>query len=251
MPRTSPTSRAHRTLITGVVALLVALGLGLTRPDPAAAAVTQLHGYRATVLGWTSWYGSYGMGPVGPAFCIDHGIRAPDPAFSYVPADLSGVPAATRSAMGWVVGAHGHGTDRVRHAAVMLVLHDLMGARYPQGRIDVDRLTTAQLAGFGGAEATIIERARAMKAEGLARAHLRGTLRLSATLTGRAGDGTTTLTVSVRDADGRAVPGITVTLQATGASLPAGSIVTGQDGRAHLRLRPGAGAVRVQSTATV
>ena len=70
--------------------LAASLLLGLA-PTPAGAVVTPLHGYRATVDGFTSWYGSYGMAGLGTAWCIDHGIRAPDPAFAYRAADLSAV----------------------------------------------------------------------------------------------------------------------------------------------------------------
>ena len=64
----------------------------------------------------------------------------------------------------------------------MLVLHDLRGATYPFGRLDVDTLTPAQLAGFGGHEAEVIARARAIKADALAHAGRRAPLVLRVTL---------------------------------------------------------------------
>ena len=114
------------------------------------------------------------------AWCIDHGSHVPDPAFSYTPTALGSVPADTRAAMAWVVGVPGRGTDRVGHAAVMLVLHDLMGAPATLlGPLDLDRLTVRRMAGFDGLEGRVLERARLLKADGLAHRHLRGPLTLS------------------------------------------------------------------------
>ena len=61
----------------------------------------------------------------------------------------------------------------------MLALHDLMGASYPSGRLDVDRLPVTRLAGFGGAEARVLAEARRLKADGFRHAHLRGPLALT------------------------------------------------------------------------
>ena len=47
----------------------------------------------------------------------------------------------------------------------MLVMHNLRGAVYPAGRLDVHSLTVAQMAGFGGHEAEVIAQARAIKAD--------------------------------------------------------------------------------------
>src|SRR5690554_6351385 len=120
----SPSRRARWAWLA-VALLVAAAGLHVVGPAPASAAVTRLHGFRATVDGWTSWYGSYGMGQLGPGWCIDHGSRAPDPAFRYAPTDLASVPPDVRAAIGWVVGRHGQGSDAVTHAAVMLAVHDL------------------------------------------------------------------------------------------------------------------------------
>ena len=59
------------------------------------------------MLGWTSWYGSYGMGSLGSAWCIDHGLHAPDPAFDYVPTCRADLDADTAAAISWIVTAHG------------------------------------------------------------------------------------------------------------------------------------------------
>ena len=64
-------------LVAALVALAAGaalLGLGASAP-PAFATVTHRDGFEATVLGWTSWYGSYDLGPLGAGWCIDHGLR--------------------------------------------------------------------------------------------------------------------------------------------------------------------------------
>lgn len=248
MVRRARSRPARRPLAIGLAALLAAGALHLLRPDPAAAAVTHLHGYRATVDGFTSWYGSYGMADLGTAWCIDHGIRAPDPAFRYAPADLSAVPASTRAAMGWAVATHGQGTDPVVHAALMLALHDLMGARYPSGRLDVDRLGVHRLAGFGGREAQVLATARAIKADGLAHQGLLGPLSLTLEVGGLDEGGEATVTAAVRDAGGQGVGGVAIELSGAGLS---GSQVTAADGTVTTRVRGAAEAASVQAGATV
>ncbi|HEV8115701.1 MAG TPA: hypothetical protein VGP53_05640, partial [Acidimicrobiales bacterium] len=247
MPSPRP---VRRLLITGLTLLLAASALVVSRPDPATAAVTHRYGFRATVQGFSSWYGSYGMGPLGTAWCIDHGIRSPDPAFAYAVADLSAVGAETRAAMAWVVGSHGQGTDRVTHAAVMLVLHDLMAAHYPYGRLDVDRLTTRGLAGFDGQEGAVLERARLLKADGLLHGHLRGPLGISVTMTATGGGGTS-VTVAVRDAGGQPVPGVAVQVDAPRGRLVSGGGTTGGDGTWRTTARPGTLPLTLEARATV
>ena len=217
-------------LTTGLV--LCCAAVGLHRPPPSAgAAVTPRTGYRATVLGWSSWYGSYDMGMLGPAWCIDHGLHAPDPAFRYLPVRASDLDADRRAAMAWAVAERGGGDDPVDAAAVMLVLHDLRGASYPFGTLDVDRLRPAELAGFDGHEAEVIARARDLKADAWAHRHLRAPFHLSVELQPAAGlDGT--VVAQVVDAAGTAVPGAGVALTAHGATVeaPTGGS-TAADGR--------------------
>ena len=235
MPAPRP---VRRLAVAGAALVAIALLLAVRSPTPATAAVTPLYGYRATVDGFTSWYGSYGMAGLGTGWCIDHGSRAPDPAFAYRPADLSAVPLRTRTAMAWVLGRHASGTDRVRHAAVMLVLHDLMGARYPSGPLDVDRLPVARLAGFAGREAAVLDEARRLKADGRRHAHLRGPLRLGVRL-GSPGAERVSITVTALDAGGRPVAGLPVSLDATtGTPLGVASGTTDADGRLVTFARP-------------
>lgn len=238
----------RRPLALGLAALVAAGALQVLRPDPAAAAVTHLHGFRATVDGFTSWYGSYGMASLGTAWCIDHGIRAPDPAYRYAPADLSAVPASTLAAMAWAVASHGQGTDPVVHAALMLALHDLMGARYPSGRLDVDRLGVQRLAGFGGREAQVLATARAIKADGLAHQGLRGPLALHVEVSALDAAGEATVTAAVRDASGQGVGGMAIELSGAGLG---GRNVTAPDGTVTARVRGAAEPGVVQASATV
>ena len=176
-PAPVPPSRWRwRLLLLGVV--LSTVGACLVPARWARAEVVHQQGYEATVLGWTSWYGSYSLAGLGQAWCIDHGLRAPDAALGYAPTGPPGVPATTRTAMAWLVSTAGRAPSRLDAAAIMLVLHDLVGAIYPGGRLDLRHLTTAQLAGFDGQEAALLDRARALEADALAHGGLVGPLRL-------------------------------------------------------------------------
>ena len=123
----APRLRGQRVVLVAAALLLLAgaAALGVASPpDAAEASVTPSRGFRATVLGWSSWYGSYAMGSIGSAWCIDHGLRAPDPSFRYVPTAAPDLDPGTGAAISWIVTAHG-GADPLDAAAVMLVLHDL------------------------------------------------------------------------------------------------------------------------------
>lgn len=239
-------ARARRWL--AVALLVAAAGLQLVAPRPAAAAVTRLHGFWATVDGWTSWYGSYGLGDLGPGWCIDHGSRAPDPAFRYAATDLAGVPEDVRAAVGWVVGRHGHGADPVAHAAGMLAVHDLMGARYPSGRLDVDRLTPARTAGFGPQAGAVLDRARQLKAEGLAHRHLRGPLALALTPGEPQPDGRRPVVVRLHDRLDQGVGGVAVTLTWPGRTQV---LTTDARGTATVVLGPSGAPTEVRAAAVV
>ena len=126
MPAPRP---AQRLAVAGLTLVLAAIALlGLPAPR-ASAVVSPRYGYRATVDGFTSWYGSYGMAGLGTAWCIDHGIHAPDPAFAYREADLTTIPPRTRTAMAWVLGRYATGTDRVRHAGLPRAVRTLVELR--------------------------------------------------------------------------------------------------------------------------
>jgi LPXTG-motif cell wall-anchored protein len=230
---------AQRLAVAGLTLVLAAIALLALPAQRASAVVTPRYGYRATVDGFTSWYGSYGMAGLGTAWCIDHGIHAPDPAFAYRAADLTTIPPRTRTAMAWVLGRYATGTDRVRHAAVMLVLHDLMGATYPSGRLDVDRLAISRLAGFGGREADVLAQARALKRDGLQHAHLRGAVLLRVRVGTPDARGAAPVTVGLTDAAGQPIAGIPVALAASaGTTLVAPSLVTDATGTARTIARP-------------
>ena len=211
--------RPRHLLATACLALAVTALVVLGRlASPAEARVTPRVGFRATVLGWTSWYGSYDLGALGPAWCIDHGLTAPDPAFAYLPTSLPDVDADTAAALSWAVSVHGVGNDPVEAAAVMLAVHDLRHASYPSGRLDVDVLTPHQLAGFGGQEAAVIDRARAIKADALAHARFRGPFHLTATIERPEADHPN-LVATLTDAAGTPVPGAGVHIDAIDAEV--------------------------------
>ena len=209
---------------------LIALGVGAMATSVARAAVTPRVGFRATVLGWSSWYGSYDLGLAGVGWCIDHGLHAPDPAFRYLPAVPSDLSDDQRAAMAWAVTAHVNADDPIESAAVMLVLHDLRGASYPLRRLDVDTLTPNVLSEFGGHENDIITTARARKAEALAHQHLRAPFSVRIDVSPPVG-GSGQLTGTVVDATGTPVEGAGLSMEATGVSLsPATSVATRADG---------------------
>ncbi|MFN8041412.1 MAG: hypothetical protein U0Q07_19500 [Acidimicrobiales bacterium] len=237
-------ARRRRRLALLLVAVVAAAGLRAAADEPLAVAGAEVRhgaGFEATVLGWTSWYGSYQLGDLGAGWCIDHGLRAPDPALAYAPTPVADASADTRAAMAWAATMHS-AADPVEAAAVMLVLHDLMGARYPFGTLQVDRMSAANLGGFGGREAVVLARARAIRAEAVAHRHLRAPFRLDLAVdldppparTGR-------LIGRLTDAAGAVVVGAPMTAKADGAALSADATTTGTDGRAVLGLRAGAG----------
>ncbi len=198
---------------------------------PALATVVHRTGFEATVLGWTSWYGSYDLGAIGPGWCIDHGSAAPDAAYRYVPSVPTDLRDDTRAAMAWAVTTTDAATDPVRAAALMLVLHDLRGAEYPYGRLDVDALTTSDLAGFGGQEGAVIAQAQAIMADALAHSGRQAPLHL-VVQTQQTGLSSGLVVASLTDGRGAAVSGATLTLGSDGAALGAPSgTVTGPDGK--------------------
>ena len=219
---------------------LVVLGVvgGALAAHPASATVVHALGYQATVDGWTSWYGSYGMGGLGPAWCIDHGIPAPDPSYGYGPSVVADHAAVTTRAMAWALGAYGPGADRPTAAALTLVLHDLAGAVYPLGRMDLDRVTVGRLAGFGGAETQVLSRAEQIKRDAVAHAGLVPPLRLTAT---RA-PGQPAAVVAVTDRSGQPVSDAPV------AEDGAGGAGGRTDGAGRIRLPAGEGVVGVTAT---
>ena len=178
-PFPSRSSLAALALALAAIAAALAAGV-LGPPAPAGAAVERGQGFVATVDGHRSWYGSYRLGDHGEVWCVDHGVPAPDVVLGYEPTTLDDRAPDTRRAIAWAVGRHGAGVDPVTAAALKLVLHDLMGARYPSGPLSVDRLAAADLEGFGGREAEVVERAQLIKADAVARAHLTAPLVLTA-----------------------------------------------------------------------
>ncbi len=207
-------------------------GVGV-QARPALATVVHHTGFEATVLGWTSWYGDYDLGSIGSGWCIDHGLRAPDASFVYRPTPATDLRDDTRAAMAWAVTTAGSdaGRDPVRSAALMLVLHDLRGAVYPYGQLDVDALTPVQLAGFGGHEGQVIATAQAIKADALAHAARRGPLALHL-VTQATGPLSGQVVATLTDATGSPVAGASLALSVDGASLgPPSGPATGPDGQ--------------------
>lgn len=241
----------------GTVAAVVVLAAGLVTgaggepdPDAAEAAVTPTSGFAATVAGWTSWYGAYGLADLGWAWCIDHGSSAPDPDLVYVPTSIAGeTDPDTRAAMAWAVTMNPP-HDPVTAAAIMLALHDLRGAQYPFGPLAVDQLGPTDLAGFDGAETAVLDRARAIRGDARAHAHLRDPFALSVAAD-RAAPGTDgAVRATLTDANGAPVAGVAITLDTAGAALTSGSLgYTATDGSAWFGFRSGDGENRFAARA--
>ena len=245
---------ATRTWVVAAVAVVVG-GAVLGPPSVASAAVEHGVGFRASVDGYRSWFGSYRLGELGEVWCVDHGIAAPDVVLGYEPTGLEDRAPETRRAVAWAVGRHGVGADRVTAAALMLVLHDLMGAVYPSGPLSVERLAEADLVGFEGAAGEVLARARTIKADAVARAGLVGPLSLSVVAEG---EGTTvagrpaTLRATVVDAAGLPIAGVAVHPVVEGAELE-GEVDrrTGDDGTVSWPFVSGPGENRFALTADV
>lgn len=244
LPRALRLALAVTLLVVGLVRLA-------PRAVPAAAVVTHGAGFQASVDGFTSWYGSYQVGGLGVAWCIDHGIRAPDPDLGYVPTGLESVPEGRRVSLAWAMGRYGTNPDAVGAAALMLVAHDLMGATYPSGRLDVDALGTGSLTGFGGAEADVLARARAIKADALGHGGLRPPWRIDLTST-RPFPGSPGVATVLVTAAGTPVAGITVAFDADPVAVSGpSSLTTGSDGNATFWYDPPTTPFRLSATATV
>lgn len=258
----SPRPRRYAAAIASLalVGLVAAWCVG---PPEAEAAVQPGHGFNGTVLGWTSWYGTYQLAGIGTVWCIDHGSHAPDAAFGYR-RTTAGLPSTAITAMSWIAGRYGGSPDPIDDAAVMLALHDLRGAVYPYGPLDLAHLQPSNLAGFGGQADRVLERARGIKAEALAHAGLTWPLRLSVVLarpgaasadnaSGHAGpEAAPSATARVVDAAGKPVSDIVVRF-AFHDGTAEGSLVrtTGSDGTATVSLSDVSPSTAVQVEATV
>lgn len=212
-------------LLTLVLMIMAVLPLGA-----AWSAVRTYAGMRGTVLGRSAWYGTYYLTGIGPALCIDADKAAPDETFAYkrgttITGTLGGQLAFTAT-------KYGGTTDTVTAIAAKLVMHDLMNARYPYGEVDVMKLQPSQLANFGGRESAIVTKARAVMSDVLAHYRLapyRLTLKTPATL-----DANNKATVSVTLLDGRgmALPGFKVTLTGSNTTVRTITVTTGSTGKA-------------------
>lgn len=252
MPHPSSRLPRPRLAVGAVVAVLAAACSMLVVPGPASAAVVHRSGFDGTVLGHRGWFGSYDLAGVGAAWCVDHGIAAPDPALDYRPAELGERAGDTRRAMAWVLGSVGTDADRVTAAAATLVLHELAGAVYPNGPLRVESLRATDLIGFGGSEGAVVERARALRAEAVDRSSLRPPLTLSVEAAPTPAGRPAEAVVRLADAGGRGVPGVAVAVGGSVAALPGGAGgMTDAEGRLRVPFTAGAGVNRIEARATV
>ena len=134
----------------------------------------------------------------------------------------------------------------------MLVLHDLMGARYPSGPLDVDAMTIDRLTGFDGVEADVVDRARAIKADAVAHAPFVAPFTLAASAGAVRAGAAGGLVIRLTDALDQPVPGVLVHVGATGAELDRSvEATTGEDGLLQFPLTAQEGDNRFVVTAEV
>lgn len=232
----------------GVLLLLVATVL-VALPQPTArAAVREGVGLRGTVLGRTSWYGSYDVAGIGLAFCLDAERLAPDSDYDYrLGPPITGVLGAQ---IAYVAGTFGATRDPVRAAAVKLVLHDLQGARYPRGALDVMRLRASDLAGFAGRAADVVSAARTIMRAALTEYRI-GPYRLDVRAPASVAPGATfAVDVTLADARGSRISGAVIRGQVSGASPRTVAGRTDSAGRFRFALRPDSPATRVRVSVT-
>jgi hypothetical protein len=132
----------------------------------------------------------------------------------------------------------------------MLVAHDLMGAVYPHGRIDVDALAPRNLGGFGSDGPEVITRARSIKADALSHAALVAPLELSIEMTPAPAGAPSTALAKVVDHAGTPIAGVDVSVASTGPLMTnASNAMTGPDGTARFAYTAVVGENRLDATA--
>ncbi len=244
--------RCRRVLPAVAVVVGLSASLTLAPEDSVGAVVVRHRGFAGRVDGDPGWFGSFSLAGIGPAWCIDNGLVAPDADLGYQPIDLSEMAGDTRAALAWLVGSRGPATDDVGAAGLALAAHHLVGARYPSGPLDVHRLTPAAMVGFGPSAAAVVAAARAAVDDATAHAHLRGPYRLtlgaSAVPAGAAGRATATVT----DGRGNPVVGVAVRFGLAGATARgATTLTTDAHGVAVVGFRAGAGDNAIDARATL
>lgn len=223
-PRRRVARRAGALLaLLGVV--MIALPIG-----PAQAVVRTAVGMRGTVLGRTAHYGTYFVPGVGNVLCLDASKIAPDSDYAYKPgATIGGTLGAQ---LAYAASTYGNTTDPVTAIAAKLVVHDLQGAVYPHGAMDVFRLQPNQLAGFGGREAAIVAKARAEMTDVLKNyrvAPYRLTLASPTTLDE---NNRVPITATLLDGRGRTLAGFRVTLTGSNTTVATITVTTNSTGKA-------------------
>jgi hypothetical protein len=246
-------------LIAVLATAVVVLGVG---PAPARAAnppnpndpcvrgtrnicgTTGVGFYRTYRYG-TRWFGDYrGLVPGEfHMYCIDLRFWYPGPDYAYKEGDAVGLRNRAGEAIGlsnlqriaYAIWTYGRTTDENTAAAVMLYVHSLMGDARP-GEVDP--------AAIGPGVAALYERI----ARDSARFH--GPYRVVVELPGEIGAGKTgTATIRVLSAANVPLPGLDLSLSATGATDVPSTVKTNANGVATVELKAtGAGGVHLTAT---
>jgi len=188
------------------------------------------------------WFGDYRNVATGQgrAFCIDLGYWYPSASYRY---ELESTPGLRNSAgqavllvnrqkLAYAIWSFGRSTNPDRQAAVMLFVHSLMGDARP-GEADPNSINPTVASDY----TAIVHGA----AEFHGPYRIRGSISSGLTV-GKESQAV----VRVLSATGAAVPNVTLTLTASGASGVPATVTTDAQGLAHITLRPtSAGAVTV------
>jgi LPXTG-site transpeptidase (sortase) family protein len=230
-------------LVVAGAALGAAAGAGAVQPpnknDPCAKAGrdvcgTTAIGFYKTYRYGLRWFGDYTdvVPGIGTSFCIDLGYWYPSAKDRYVLDRAAGLRTTTghavsllnREKIAYAIWAYGRSSEANHEAAVMLYVHSLMGDARP-GEVDASAISS---------DVASLDEQIATSA---ARYH--GPYRIVSGPTGALEAGRqTSATVRVLSAVGFAVPGVTLTLEATGASGLPKTVTTDARGLAPIDFRP-------------
>ena len=243
--------RCRRALPAVALAVILSASLALAPGSGVGADVVHHQGFEGRVDGDPGWFGSFSLAGIGPTWCIDSGLVAPDADLAYQPTELPGMAAETKAALAWLVGSGGEGADAVGAAGIALAAHHIVGAHYPSGPLDVHLLTPAGMEGFGASAAAVVASAREAVDDALAHRHLRSPYRLALSAHPVAPGAPGVATATLTDGRGEVVAGVELRFRlAVATAAGPTTVITDARGQAVLAFRAGAGDNVIEAVAT-